>query len=159
MTMPMLADWSLGTTIPAKDLDGTRRFYEDVLGAQVVTEDPGGIIYRSGDSYFSLYPTEHAGTAQHTLGAFMVGDVEAAVAELRGKGVSFEEYDLPGLKTVNGIAELGGTRGAWFKDPEGNILSPVLACRSRRHPRPDGMPVTDPTDLLRKLILTCPAVA
>jgi catechol 2,3-dioxygenase-like lactoylglutathione lyase family enzyme len=113
MAMPTLADWSLGTTIPAKDLDGTRRFYEDVLGAQVVTEDPGGIIYQSGDSYFSLYPTEHAGTAQHTLGAFM------------GKGVSFEEYDLPGLKTVNGIAELGGAKGAWFKDPEGNILSVV----------------------------------
>jgi catechol 2,3-dioxygenase-like lactoylglutathione lyase family enzyme len=125
MTMPTLADWSLGTTIPAKDLDGTRRFYEDVLGAQVVTEDPGGIIYLSGDSYFSLYPTEFAGTAQHTLGAFMVADVEAAVAELRGKGVSFEEYDLPGLKTVNGIAELGGIKGAWFKDPEGNILSVV----------------------------------
>jgi hypothetical protein len=86
---------------------------------------PGGIIYRSGDSYFSLYPTEFAGTAQHTLGAFMVQDVEAAVADLRGKGVTFEEYDLPGVKTVNGIAELGGTRGAWFKDPEGNILSVV----------------------------------
>jgi hypothetical protein len=90
-----------------------------------VTEDPGGIIYRSGDSYFSLYPTEFAGTAQHTLGAFMVADVEAAVAELRGTGVSFEEYDLPGLKTVNGIAELGGIKWAWFKDPEGNILSVV----------------------------------
>ena len=125
MTMPTPADWSLGTTIPAKDLDGTRRFYEDVLGAQVVTEDPGGIMYRSGDSYFSLYPTEFAGTAQHTLGAFMVADVEVAVAELRGKGVRFEEYDLPGLKTVNGIAELGGIKGAWFKDPEGNILSVV----------------------------------
>jgi catechol 2,3-dioxygenase-like lactoylglutathione lyase family enzyme len=125
MGMPTLANWSLGTTIPAKDLDGTRRFYEDVLAAQVVAEDPGGIIYRSGDSYFSLYPTEYAGTAQHTLGAFMVRDVEAAVADLRGKGVSFEEYDLPGLKTVNGIAELGGMRGAWFKDPEGNILSVV----------------------------------
>jgi catechol 2,3-dioxygenase-like lactoylglutathione lyase family enzyme len=125
MAMPTLADWSLGTTIPAKDLDGTRRFYEDVLGAQIVMEDPGGIIYRSGDSYFSLYPTEFAGTAQHTLGAFMVGDVEAAVADLRGKGVTFEEYDMPGLKTVNGIAELGGLRGAWFKDPEGNILSVV----------------------------------
>ena len=87
-----------------------------------MTEDPGGIIYRSGDSDFSLYPTEYAGTAQHTLGAFMVGDVEAAVADLRGKGVSFEEYDLPGLKTVNGIAELGGIKGAWFKDPEGQHL-------------------------------------
>jgi catechol 2,3-dioxygenase-like lactoylglutathione lyase family enzyme len=125
MTMPTPAEWSFGATIPARDLDGTRRFYEDVLGAQVVTEDPGGIIYRSGDSYFSLYPTEFAGTAQHTVGAFMVRDVEAAVADLRGKGVTFEEYDLPGLKTVNGIAELGGMRGAWFKDPEGNILSVV----------------------------------
>ena len=125
MTMPTPADWSLGTTIPAKDLERTRRFYEDVLDAQVVMEDPGGIIYRSGDSYFSLYPTEVAGTAQHTLGAFMVRDVEATVAELRGKGVTFEDYDLPGVKTVNGIAELGGTKGAWFKDPEGNILSVV----------------------------------
>jgi catechol 2,3-dioxygenase-like lactoylglutathione lyase family enzyme len=125
MTMPMPADWSFGATIPARDLERTRRFYEDVLGAQAVSEDPGGIIYRSGDSTFSLYPTEHAGTAQHTLGAFVVRDVEATVAELRGKGVTFEDYDLPGLKTVDGIAELGGIRGAWFKDPEGNILSVV----------------------------------
>ena len=125
MTMPMPAEWSFGATIPAKDLDGTRRFYEDVLGAQVMTEDPGGIIYRSGDSTFSLYPTEYAGTARHTLGAFVVRDVEATVADLRAKGVTFEDYDLPGLKTVNGIAELGGIRGAWFKDPEGNILSVV----------------------------------
>ena len=124
-TIPTPADWSLGTTIPAKDLERTRRFYEDVLDAQVVMEDPGGIIYRSGDSYFSLYPTEFAGTAQHTLAAFMVRDVEATVAQLRGKGVTFEDYDLPGVKTVNGIAELGGTKGAWFKDPEGNILSVV----------------------------------
>jgi catechol 2,3-dioxygenase-like lactoylglutathione lyase family enzyme len=125
MSMPMPAEWSFGATIPAKDLDGTRRFYEDVLGAQVVTEDPGGIIYRSGDSTFSLYPTEYAGTAQHTLGAFMVRDVEAVVADLRSKGVTFEEYDLPDVKTVNGIAELGGFKGAWFKDPEGNILAVV----------------------------------
>jgi catechol 2,3-dioxygenase-like lactoylglutathione lyase family enzyme len=152
MAMPRLADWSLGTTIPAKDLEGTRRFYEDVLRAQVVTEDPGGIIYRSGDSYFSLYPTEYAGTAQHTLGAFMVGDVEAAVADLRGKGVSFEDYDLPGLKTVNGIAELGGTRGAWSRTPRGTSCrwcsprrpdrqrraAPATEHRSRRHSWPGG---------------------
>ena len=127
MAMPMPAEWSFGATIPAKDLDGTRRFYEDILSAQVVMEDPGGILYRSGDSSFSLYPTEFAGTAQHTLGAFMVSDVEAAVADLRAKGVTFEDYDLPGVKTVNGIAELGGFKGAWFKDPEGNILSVVQA--------------------------------
>ena len=130
MAMPTPAEWSFGTTIPAKDLERTRRFYEDVLGAQTVTEDPGGIIYRSGDSYFSPYPTEYAGTAQHTLGAFMVRDVEAAVANLRSKGVTFEDYDLPGVKTVNGIAELGGIKGAWFKDPEGNILSVVQPPRA-----------------------------
>jgi len=127
MAMAMPAEWSFGATIPAKDLERTRRFYEDTLGAQTVMEDPGGILYRSGDSLFSLYPTEFAGTAQHTLGAFMVQDVDAAVADLRAKGVTFEEYDLPGVKTVNGIAELGGFRGAWFKDPEGNILSVVQA--------------------------------
>jgi catechol 2,3-dioxygenase-like lactoylglutathione lyase family enzyme len=125
MAMPMPAEWSFAATIPAKDMEGTRRFYEDVLGAQVLTEDPGGILYRSGDSTFSLYPTEFAGTAQHTLGAFMVRDVEAVVADLRSKGVTFEDYDLPGVKTTDGIAELGGFRGAWFKDPEGNILSVV----------------------------------
>ena len=125
MSMPMPAEWSFGATIPARDLDRTRRFYEDVLGAQAVMEDPGGIIDRSGDAIFSLYPTQFAGIARHTLGAFMVGDVEATVAELRGRGVRFEDYDLPGLKTVDGIAELGGVRGAWFKDPEGNILSVV----------------------------------
>jgi len=125
MAMPMPAEWSFAATIPAKDMEGTRRFYEDVLGAQVLTEDPGGILYRSGDSTFSLYPTEFARTAQHTLGVFMVRDVEAVVADLRSKGVTFEDYDLPGVKTADGIAELGGFRGAWFKDPEGNILSVV----------------------------------
>ena len=125
MSMPTPAEWSFGATIPARDLEGTRRFYEDVLGARAVSEDPRGIIYQSGDSFFSLYPTEFAGTAQHTLGAFLVQDVEATVAELRDKGVTFEDYDLPGVRTVNGIAELGGIRGAWFKDPEGNILSVV----------------------------------
>ena len=123
MALQKPADWTFGATIPAKDLEGTRKFYEGVLGLEVVMENPAGITYRTGDSVVSLYPTEFAGTAQHTLGGFSVSDIEAAVAELRAKGVTFEEYDMPGLKTVNGIAELGGEKGAWFKDPEGNILS------------------------------------
>jgi catechol 2,3-dioxygenase-like lactoylglutathione lyase family enzyme len=123
MAMKKPAAWSFSATIPAKDLDGTRKFYEGVLGLEVVMENPAGITYRSGDSVVSLYPTEFAGTAQHTLGGFIVDDVDAAVADLRARGVTFEEYDMPGLKTENGIAELGGERGAWFKDPEGNILS------------------------------------
>lgn len=125
MAMQMPAEWSFGATIPAKDVEGTRKFYEDVLGLEVVTEDPTAIIYRSGDSFLSLYPTQFAGTAQHTLGGFVVNDVESAVVDLRGKGVEFEEYDMPGLKTEKGIAELGGSKGAWFKDPEGNVLSLV----------------------------------
>ena len=123
MALQKPADWTFGATIPAKDLEGTRKFYENVLGLEMVREDPAGISYRTGDSVLFLYPTESAGTAQHTLGGFSVSDIEAAVAELRAKGVTFEEYDMPGLKTVNGIAELGGEKGAWFKDPEGNILS------------------------------------
>ncbi len=83
-----------------------------------------------GDSYFGLYPTQFAGTAQHTLGAFVVRDVQAAMAELRGRGVTFEEYDLPGLRTVDGIADIEGNypskgtreRGAFFRDSEGNML-------------------------------------
>ena len=118
------ASWSYTATIPAKDLEGTRRFYEDVLGCEVVQESPAGITYRSGDTMFDLYPTQFAGTAQHTIGGFLVDDVETAVAGLRAKGVTFEQYDFPGLKTdENGIADLGGERAAWFKDPEGNILS------------------------------------
>lgn len=122
--MEQPAKWTFAATIPAKDLEGTRRFYEDVLGCEVDRETPGGITYRTGDSLVDLYPTEFAGTAQHTLGAFMVDDVEAEVARLRAKGVTFEQYDMPGLKTdENGIVDLGGEKAAWFKDPEGNILA------------------------------------
>jgi hypothetical protein len=73
---------------------------------------------------FQLYPTGSAGTAQHTLGGWVVDDLEATVADLRERGVEFEEYDLPSLKTVDGIAQLGDVeRAAWFRDSEGNILA------------------------------------
>jgi catechol 2,3-dioxygenase-like lactoylglutathione lyase family enzyme len=117
------ADWTFEATIPAQDIDSTRKFYEGVLGLEIIRETPAGITYRTGDSTLSLYPTQFAGTAQHTLGGFVVKDLEAAMAVLRERGVTFEEYDMPGLKTVDGIAELEGERGSWFKDPEGNILS------------------------------------
>jgi catechol 2,3-dioxygenase-like lactoylglutathione lyase family enzyme len=122
MSQAKPTEWTFVGNIPAKNIEQTRRFYEDVLGLEVLGEGPAGIAYRSGASAFYLYPTEAAGTAQHTLGAFSVTDLEGAVAELRSRGVEFEEYETP--KTVNGIADLGGGgRAAWFKDPEGNILS------------------------------------
>lgn len=118
-----LGERPFSATIPAKDLAGTRRFYEDVLGLTVEAEDEGAITYRSGDTVVQLYPTQFAGTAQHTLGGWQVADIEATVAGLQEKGVMFEEYDFPGLKTENGIATTGNERAAWFKDPEGNILA------------------------------------
>jgi catechol 2,3-dioxygenase-like lactoylglutathione lyase family enzyme len=119
-----LQDANCGPTIPAKDIEKTRRFYEDTLGFTAENESPAGITYRAGQSRFDLYPTQFAGTAQHTLMGWVVDDVEITVKELSNQGVTFEHYDMPGLKTdANGIAELGGEKGAWFKDPEGNILS------------------------------------
>jgi catechol 2,3-dioxygenase-like lactoylglutathione lyase family enzyme len=114
---------SAAATLPAKDLDATRKFYEGVLGLIVEEENPGGIRYRVGSSDLFLYPSEFAGTNQGTAAGFEVSGLEGIMAELREAGVAFEEYDMPGLKTENGIAEMPGERGAWFKDPEGNILS------------------------------------
>jgi catechol 2,3-dioxygenase-like lactoylglutathione lyase family enzyme len=120
----MLKDNNAATMIPAKNLEGTRRFYEDVLGFSVIREDPGGIEYATGNGQFNLYPTEFAGTGKHTLMGWLVDDIETEMDDLAAKGVTFEQYDFPGLKTdAKGVADLGGDKGAWFKDPEGNILS------------------------------------
>jgi catechol 2,3-dioxygenase-like lactoylglutathione lyase family enzyme len=111
--------------IPAKDLAGTRRWYENVLGLTVLYEDPVSVAYGSGDSQLNVYETQAAGTAQHTLIGWVVDDLERVVDGLTAKGVGFEHYDMPGLSTdAKGIARMGDDeRAAWFKDPEGNILS------------------------------------
>jgi catechol 2,3-dioxygenase-like lactoylglutathione lyase family enzyme len=122
--MAMLKDRDAAAMIPAKDIEKTRRFYEDVLGFPVVQESPGGITYQSGGGQFNLYPTQFAGTAQHTLIGWLVDDIESTIDELATKGVAFEQYDFPDFKTdAKGIADFDGEKGAWFKDPEGNILS------------------------------------
>ncbi len=113
--------------LPAGDIERAKRWYADKLGLELVSEDAGGAHYRPGDAWFDLYRTQFVGTAQHTQAGWMVVDVEATVQELRGRGVVFEEYDFPGLKTVNGIADLGYERAAWFKDSEGNILAVATA--------------------------------
>jgi catechol 2,3-dioxygenase-like lactoylglutathione lyase family enzyme len=120
----MLKAFDSATMIPAKDVQKTRRFYEDVLGFSVQREDPYGIIYQSGATQFNLYETQFAGTAQHTLIGWGVDDIESVVDDLTSKGVTFEQYDMGELKTdAKGIAAMGPEKGAWFKDPEGNILS------------------------------------
>jgi catechol 2,3-dioxygenase-like lactoylglutathione lyase family enzyme len=113
-------------TIPVRDPVKSRGFYEETLGLKFSQELADGAIEYDcggGTSLFT-YPTEqNAGKSPATLASFEVEDAPAAVEELRGKGVTFEEYDMPGLKTVEGIAEVAGSRGAWFKDPDGNILA------------------------------------
>ena len=81
------------------------------------------MTYEAGGTWFLVYPSQFAGTAQSTSMTFEVQDLAATVKELREAGVTFEEYDFPGLKTVDGIAEIQGERSAWFKDPDGNIIA------------------------------------
>jgi catechol 2,3-dioxygenase-like lactoylglutathione lyase family enzyme len=113
----------VGATLPAADLDRAKGFYGGTLGLESVMENAGGVLYRAGSSMVFVYPSEFAGTNKATAATFVAADVPATVEELRGKGVTFEEYDMPGLKTENGIADLEGVKGAWFKDTEGNILA------------------------------------
>jgi catechol 2,3-dioxygenase-like lactoylglutathione lyase family enzyme len=101
-----------------------KRWYEEKLGLKPANEAPWGVSYALADgTRFGLYPTPNAGKAPNTLMAFTADDIEADVKALRARGVVFEEYDLPDLKTVNGIAAMGTAKGAWFKDSEGNILA------------------------------------
>ena len=120
----MLSNAMVAPTLPAVDIKRARRFYEGILGLKVVMEDPSpGIMLQCGKGTM-LYVYERAATkADHTVASFAVDDVDAEMKELQKKGIKFEEYNLPGLKTVHGVATVGGTKAAWFKDTEGNILS------------------------------------
>lgn len=121
----MLMNASVATMIAVRDLDKARQFYEGKLGLTPAQEMGDLIVYHcGGGTSFAIYTTSYAGSAQNTVMAWRVADLDATVADLRSRGVVFEEYDMPGLKTVNGIAELEGVgRGAWFKDPDGNIMA------------------------------------
>ena len=114
---------SSNATIAVSDLDRARKFYEETLGLKAKEDRADGVTYEVGDTWFLVYPSQYAGTAKSTYMSLEVDDVETSVKELRDRGVVFEEYDLPGLKTVEGIAETQGVKGAWFKDPDGNILA------------------------------------
>jgi catechol 2,3-dioxygenase-like lactoylglutathione lyase family enzyme len=126
----MLEHAHVATRLPAQDLDRARRFYSEQLGLEPIDERPGGLLYRCASGEFALFQSAGASSGEFTQIAFQVDDLEATVAELRGRGVVFEEYDFPGLATVGGIADIEGQypskgraeRGAWFRDSEGNLL-------------------------------------
>jgi catechol 2,3-dioxygenase-like lactoylglutathione lyase family enzyme len=127
----MLRNAKVATRLPAQDLERARAFYAERLGLEPVEERPGGLLYRCGGTEFALFESRGKPSGQHTQMGFEVEDIEATVSELRDRGVDFEEYDLPGLKTIDGIAEVEGSypskggkgeRAAWFRDSEGNVL-------------------------------------
>jgi catechol 2,3-dioxygenase-like lactoylglutathione lyase family enzyme len=121
----MLEGFDFTPTIPVKDLERAKKWYADKLGLTPKEERVDGVLYVSGSTQFLIYPTQFTG-AQHTLGGFDVKDLDKVMKDLRGRGIKFEEYDFPGLKTENGVATFGqNDRGAWFKDSEGNILAVV----------------------------------
>jgi len=120
----MLSEAPIVAYIPVSDVARARKFYEDVVGLEPKEVYAGGVIYECGKgSQAFMYPSQGAGTSRASTLFWAVNNVEAEVAELRKRGVVFEEYDMPGIKTQKGIASGGGARTAWFKDPDGNILA------------------------------------
>jgi len=119
----MLSQLEAAAVLPAKDLRRAKSFYKDKLGMEPAEEREGELRYRTpAGAAVLMYETENAGTAKNTALLWVTPDVQAEVARLLEAGVVFEEYDMPGLKTENGIATTGGEKAAWFKDSEGNIL-------------------------------------
>ena len=127
----MLDRARIASRLPTQDLERARRFYAEKLGLEPVDERPGGLLYRGASGEFALYASAGGGNGTFTQMAFEVDDLDAVVGELRQRGVVFEEYDLPGLRTVDGIADIEGNypskgargeRAAWFRDSEGNLL-------------------------------------
>jgi len=121
----MLGDFPMSARLAASDIRRARDWYEASLGLTPEREEMGGaaLWYRAGATWFLLYQTDSAGTAQNTVGGWEVTGIEAVMAGLRERGVTFEDYDFGEMKTVNGVLTgPDGSRAAWFKDSEGNAL-------------------------------------
>lgn len=127
----ILARGRVATRLPAQDLDRARRFYSEQLGLEPVDERPGGLLYRCGGTEFALFESAGASPGTFTQMGWQVDDVETVVSELRRRGVEFEEVEVPGFRTKDGIADIDGNypskgargeRAAWFRDSEGNLL-------------------------------------
>jgi predicted enzyme related to lactoylglutathione lyase len=120
----MLQQAPIYAYIPAKDVDRARKFYEEKLGLKPKQEIADGVAYEFGKGTGCfLYPTPNAGTSKASQAFWQVEDIEREVRELKARGVKFEEYDVPDMKMVDGIATGGGARAAWFRDSEGNIMA------------------------------------
>ncbi len=120
----MLKNAPIVPYIPVTDVARARKFYEEKVGLDPKEQYAGGVIYECGKgSSVFMYPSAGAGTSKASTAFWAVDDVAAEVAELKARGVVFEEYDMPGIQTVNSIATGGGAKTAWFRDSEGNIVA------------------------------------
>jgi catechol 2,3-dioxygenase-like lactoylglutathione lyase family enzyme len=123
----MLGDKDAVANIAVKNLETAKKFYEETLGlTQIGAEGQEVIVLRNGSSTIYVYKSQYAGTNQATALTWVVGkDIEGVVQELKAKGVTFEHYDMPDTTRENDIHVSGNMKGAWFKDPDGNILSVI----------------------------------
>jgi catechol 2,3-dioxygenase-like lactoylglutathione lyase family enzyme len=121
----MLNDAPTHTTLPVQDPARAKAFYAEQLGLEPVEETPNGSFYETGGTRFFLFPTSGRPSGAHTQIGFRVPDIEATVAELKARGVRFEEYDYEGFDRATSIATTGPVRAAWFKDSEGNLVGVV----------------------------------
>ena len=123
----MLGDMKAAATVAVKDLAAAKRFYETTLGLeQISAEGQEAVSYATGSSKLVVYRSQFAGTNQATAVTWNVGDqIDSVARDLKSKGVTFEHYDMPMMKHEGDVHVAGGTRAAWFKDPDGNIHSLV----------------------------------
>ena len=120
----MLGKANATPMIAVKDIDRARKFYADTLGLETKDEMGGEVLtMKSGETMINVYRSEFAGTNQATALTFDVDDITAEVRDLKEKGVFFEQYDMPGLERQGDLYVAQGMKTAWFKDPDGNILS------------------------------------
>ena len=120
----MLSDHPAYATLPSPDIQVLRRFYEDVLGFVPREENPSGIYYDAGGgTFFIITRSSSRASGSHTQLGFRVSDIVTEVADLRARGVTFEEYETP--KTIDGIATIPIGRAAWFRDPDDNLIGMI----------------------------------
>jgi|SRR5680860_428193 len=112
----------LHPVLPAADLSRARTFYHDALNLEPDEVHEGMLVYSGPGSGFEIYETENAGTARNTQMSFITDDLDGEMARLRACGIVFEDFDVPGMKTVNGVAATDEMKSAWFRDTEGNFI-------------------------------------
>ena len=122
----MLGKHQAIATIAVRDTKTAREFYEKKLGLKPEdTHDDEVLTFESGGSRLFVYKSNFAGTNKATSATWTVDDVDGLTRDLKAKGVQFERYDMPGMTREGDVHVAGNMRAAWFKDPDGNILSIV----------------------------------